>query len=542
MHTEMTAPAEHTGRTWLVWGGVAGLLLLHAGLAWARRMPGVLTGEDEAIYLLLARELANLRYSDIFLTHQPTHAMYPPAYPAALLLWSLIAGPRFDGFLIIGIASSAGALLLTFLAVRRLVSAGVALLVLAALAVNPHLVERAGALATEAPYMLLTMVALWSTLHGDKRSVLIAGAAAIMAALTRSIGMTVFAALAANWLWGRRYAAAAVGASAALTVGAWLVWSFAAPGKLVGASYAADFAQGGVGRGTALLGFPAVLAHRMATNVPNYAGIAVPSILPLPLVGGTALDNMLAALLTVVGLTTGMLILWRSWRVAVLYVLATAAVLAIWPWYIERFVMPLLPLLVTALLLGVGAAVAHRWPRWRVTAMAAVAGMLVLTGAGQIASDLSAMAVCERGHVPPAPSCLNSDQASFFATLDYVKRETRPDAILLTTKRATAYYYTGRPQIQWQTAGAAGPDSLIAFLRNKGVGYVILGSLHWADLDQLPNGLEPNCAALELVQAFPPRTYLLRLRQPGERDDGSGCRALAEHRQKNVGRDFDRDS
>jgi hypothetical protein len=542
MHTEMTSQAEHTGRTRLIWACVVGLLLIHAGLAWALRMPGVLTGEDEAIYLLLARELGHFRYSDVFLAHQPIHAMYPPAYPAALQLWSLVAGTWFDGYLVIGIACSAAALVLTFLAVRRVASPWLALLVLATLAVNPYLIERAGAVATEAPYMLLTMVALWCAMRGDRKSLLIAGTAAVMAALTRSIGMTIFAALAANWLWGRKFFAAAVGATAALTVSAWLIWSFAAPGKLVGASYAADFTQGGVGRGTALIGFPAVLAGRIATNVPNYVGIAIPSILPLPAVPGTTLDNMLGALLTVVGLASGLRILWRSWRVAVLYVAATAAVLAVWPWHIERFVMPLLPLLVTALLLGVGAVVARRWPRARFPAMAGVAGMLCLASLGQVTSELAAMAPCERGQAPPAASCVTSDQASFFAALDYVKRELPADAIVLTTKRATAYYYTGRPQIQWQAAASAGPDSLIPFLRDGGVDYVILGSLHWADLDQLPRALEPNCAALGLDRAFPPRTYVFRLRDPGERDDGSGCRALAEHRQKNLGRDFDRES
>ena len=114
------------------------------------------------------------------------------------------------------------------------------------------------------------------------------------------------------------------------------------------------------------------------------------------------------------------------------------------------------------------------------------------------------------------------------------------DAILLTAKRATAYYYSGRREIQWQRAAAAGPQHVVEFLRGEGVGYVLLGSLHWADLDQLPNVLEPNCAALSLVREFPPRTYLLRVRSVGEPDDGSGCQALKDHRIRNQTRNFER--
>jgi hypothetical protein len=519
-------------------GLVACLLILHVIIAWSIRMPGVLTGEDEAIYLLLARQLGELRYNDVFLVHQPVHAMYPPGYPAALAAWGAVVGDGFDRLLVLGIIASVGALLLTFVAARRLWSDQVALLVLAPLAVNPYLAERAGTLASEAPYMLFTMLALVWGVRTDRKGLALAGGAALGAALTRSIGVTVFAALAVHWLWGRKFAVAAlVGTAAALTVGGWLLWSFMSPGQLVGASYSADFTYGGTG----FLGLLGVIAGRVVTNVPAYLSTTIPGLLPVPAASGTPVDNAVGAVTVTAGLAVGAVLLWQRWRVAALYLAAAGAVLAVWPWHIERFAMPLLPLLVTAVVMGSGAIAGRRWPRARVATMAGVALVLSITGISLSAAKVSAMAGCERGHSPPAPSCLKGDQASFFAALDYVRAELPADAILLTAKRATAYYYTGRRQIQWQTAAAAGPGRIIPFLREEGVGYVLLGSLHWADLDHLPNSLEPNCADLELVRSFPARTYLLRLRAPGEQDDGSGCRALADHRMKNVGRDFDRD-
>jgi hypothetical protein len=530
------------GRARLVWALVATMLVAHATLAWVGRMPGVLTGEDEAIYLLLSRELAQFRYTDAYLTHQPVHAMYPPGYPAALALWSAVVGAGFDRSLLLGIGASAGALLLTFLTIRRIWSETIALVVLAPLAVNPYLIDRAGTLASEAPYLLLTMLALWGAARGDRRGLVTAGAAALAAALTRSIGVTILGALAVNWLWGRKFGVtAAVAAVAALTAGVWLAWSFSAPGKFIGTSYAADFTQAGLGGGPAALGLLAAVGSRIAINVPTYLAITIPGLLPLPALPGTLLDNGLGAALTVVGLLTGGVVLWRRWRAAALYLGATAAVLAVWPWHVERFAMPLLPLLVGGVVIGLGGLVGRRRPRWELPAMAGVAGLLYLTGAGLTASQLSAKVHCERGQSPPSPSCVGRDQASFFAALDYVRTDVPADAILLTSKRATAYYYTGRRQIQWQTAAAVRPDSLITFLRQERVGYVLLGSLHWADLDQLPKALTPNCATLALVRAFPPRTYLFRLRGPGEPDDGSGCAALAEHRERNIARDFNRD-
>jgi hypothetical protein len=523
-----TAEAARNRRP--VWALVAALLTLHVALAWRGRMPGVLTGEDEATYLLLAKEIRHLRYRDVFLTDRPVETMYPPGYPALLALWGDVVGDGFDRLLGLSMAASAAALLLTFLAVRRLWSEPVALLVLAPLAVNPFLVQRAGTLASEAPFMALTLLALWSVTRGDRAGAVIAGAGGVAAVMTRSVGAAIVIALVVHWLWGKKTSVIARWASlAAVTLGAWLAWTVLAAGKHVGPSYMVDFLRGGV-PGSSLSGLFVEVGKRIATNVPSYLGITIPYVLPLPTLPGTIVDNLLGTALTCAGLAVGVVVLWRRWRAAALYVLATAAVLVVWPWALGRFVMPLLPLLVLMLLLGVETIVRRRWPRWALPAMAGLAGVLFVTGTARVVANLSATAGCVRGESPPAGSCVTADQASFFSALAYVRRDLPDSVTLLTTKRATAYYYTGRREVEWRAAVAAGPDHLLAFLRDHDVGYVILGTLLWADLNQLPDVLEPNCSALQLVQRFPPHTYLLRVRAPGEPDDGSGCRALAQHR------------
>jgi hypothetical protein len=83
-----------------------------------------------------------------------------------------------------------------------------------------------------------------------------------------------------------------------------------------------------------------------------------------------------------------------------------------------------------------------------------------------------------------------------------------------------------------------GPQAMPAFLDAGGVPHVLLGSLQAAELYRIPAQLEPHCDRLELLERFPLRTYLFRLR-PAPGDGTAACAARAEHRRLNEGRDFE---
>lgn len=519
----------------------AALLALHALLAWWVRAAGVMTINDDAAYILLARALRDFGYYEVFRVGMPGHTQYPPGYPTLLALWGTIFGESFDGFLLLGIAISTVALGLVFLTLRRLWSPIVALLCLLPLTLNPYLITSAGQLASEAPYVFFSMLALFLLAAArPTRPMLVAGsAAAIAAALTRGTGVMLLVALGVHWLLsGRWRVALSFAVACAASAGAWLLWTWRAPEHYVGVSYLADATFTGSGRSRSPL---AVLWERLAGAFPDYLAVLMPQSLPLPGFAGTLLDNALGALAMVVGLTVGMFVLGRRWRVAALYLLAYCALLFIWPWRLQRFVVPILPLLVPVVILGVGALAARLRPRLGTPAMLVMALVMTVVGCYRTAAVVRESAACQPGHPVPPAECLRPDQQSFFAALSYIGEHTPRDAVFLVAKPTPLYYYTGRQTISFERAIGHRPDEFVEALRSDGVGYILAGSVHHAELTMLTRLLAANCEQLELVAHFPHRTYLFAVPPADAATAGrdGACAAVAEYRQRNADRDFE---
>lgn len=521
------------------WTAALVFIAVHVLLAWLARPAGIETGHDDAQYLLLSRSLRSLGYYDVFQVGTPVHNIYPPGYPVMLAFWGALTGERFDLLVLLGIGASATALGLIFAVVKRLWSPFVALLCLAVLCVNPYMVSHAGKLMSEAPYMLLSVLALWSLSwkSPSPRLLVIAAAAAIGAALTRSIGVTLLVAIGTHWLLERRFAALATcTVTSAGTVGLWLLWTIMAPAQFVGRSYIADAISRNGGDGAS--SFAGVLLRRVYNNVPSYLGIGIPYHLPMPTIPGSPVDNMIGAVVTVVGLGIGLVVLFRRWRPAALYLLSYGALLALWPWKLARFVNPVLPLLVLAVLLGTEALACRVRAHWGGPAVLTLALLLTVNGAVRTAAIIREENGCERGTVYPVGTCLRQDQVSFFSAVEYINHRVPPEAIFLSGKPATLYYYTGRQTISREAAAAQDPSSFPGFMRGFGPTYVLLGNLHPFEPVRLAGLLEANCDALELEAAFPPRTYLFRVLNDGApSNNGAACDAVREYRRHIFGDD-----
>jgi hypothetical protein len=171
-------------------------------------------------------------------------------------------------------------------------------------------------------------------------------------------------------------------------------------------------------------------------------------------------------------------------------------------------------------------------------AILALSFATTIWGSARTGSRILETTGCERGSVPPDASCVWPDQASYFDALRYIDETLPADAVLLSAKSEPLYYYTRRRTAPIDQALVRPPESFIPFLRDYGTGYVLLGSLQQAEVGRLAELLEATCEALALVEVFPPRTYLLRLRQEGEPPGQDGCEAVAASRRANVGRDF----
>jgi hypothetical protein len=406
-------------------------------------------------------------------------------------------------------------------------------------AVNPFLVQYGGSIATETPFALLLVLSVASlSKDGDARWRLVfAGAASIAAALTRLAGIPILAALWVHWLLDRRWKRLAVFTLAsAATVGVWLLWAAAGDEQFMGQSYLASVTSPGAWEAG-----PWGLVRRFVRKGANYIGVLLPYVLPVPTVGGTPIDNGVAAVLITAGLLAGVVILWRRWRVACLALLSYAVMLLIWPWRTERFIVPMLVLIVPALVVGLGwfGRLASR--RAELAVVIAAMSIIGATGAVRTGHLVRQRMGCDRNGPMPPPACVRLDERSYFEAIRYIQGSTPEDAIFLSLKPEPLYLYTGRRSVGARRALAQADTDFIDHLRGTRTEYILLGSLQGSEPGRLAGLLQTNCDALELVAFFPARTYLFRVRDAGQNSDGRACDAVRRYRIANANRDFLRD-
>lgn len=505
------------------WAAAVLLLGVHAALAWVLRAPALTAGHDDALYLNLADALRQLRYVDLHYPHEPVHSQYPPGYPALLALVGALGGDRLDGYLSVGVVWSTLALALAFDLAQRLWGWMVGLAVLAPLALSPALVSGAGGLRSEPVMMGWMLLSIWAVARPapTRWHLIVAGGAAIAAALTRTIGAALLLGLAVHWLLERRYRALlALILAAAGTVGAWLVWTVLAPEKLVGRNYIADFTEFGVERRGGFL--PELLRRLDRTLV--IPAMRLPAALQWPAVPGTKLDNLASAALILACVGFGISRLWRHCRVGLLMLACYLGVMAVWPWKLSRFFEPLQPVVWPLVLLG-ALAIGRRWLARVPWSVAALCTALVLCQS--IRADASALAGrrgCDRA-APYQSGCFPAHVRAYFAAARFARDSTPPDARFLSAKDATWHRATGRRVVASLAALARPADELLPYLRRAGVSHVVVGRVK-SNEPKLAARLLPVCRELSLLAAYPPDAYVFRLADLGATDGAAACAAL----------------
>ena len=500
---------------------LAALLIGHALLAYHLRARGIFTAGDDAAYMLLGRALRGFSYREFQFIGEPVGARFPPAYPALLAVLG-IAGEHIRLMALAGIALSVSGLYALFDVVRRRWSADLGLLVTAVVAINPSMVVNAGAIATEGIFTTLTLWALWAadrSDHGERRSVS-AGVFSLLAAMTRTAGVTVPLALGAHWLWRRNFRRAAVLALAsALTVGAWLAWTTLAPKREFRRSYIDDAVNVRSGDGSMV----GTLTARLKNNVSTYAGQTVLDELALPLTSRTRLDNVGWVALLGPLLLVGVLSAWRRWNVVVIWTAGYSALLVIWSFTLERFMQPMMPALIALILAGawtLGSRLrnpsAGRLPATILSACFA-AFALVRT------ADLSARAAeCDRTVV----ACATSESLDYVDGAKYIATHTPPDARLIIPKNATLYYYAPRQSVFWDEVVVQDSATFLPFLERNRVTHILMTPVY-SDQLTLARLALAHCAAFDVVHAFSPETLLLVRRSTPSDGNTPTCRILA---------------
>ncbi|HEY9384235.1 MAG TPA: hypothetical protein VIP80_12055 [Gemmatimonadales bacterium] len=543
------------------------LLAMHAALAWSLRAPSITAGADDAVYLMLARGLRHLSYHNSWIIGAPPQAQYPPFYPGVLALAGTVFGSGLDVALGLNVLCSTAALATGFALVRRW-SEPLALFGLAAAAVNPWLVLLAGLVASEPLFLFLVMQTLWWAARPapSARTRAVAASMAIAATLTRIIGVVLVAALLVEWLLQRRLRTAAIFATVGgALIGAWFVWVLMAPRGLPGQSYIADaLFPGAVAvvatpptdsspntvapdparasppappRGSppasvhpppaSSRSLPSIIARRVWRNGQTYLSAGVFSALALPVTRTTRWDNWgwLAAL-AVLGIL-GIIELTRRLRPAILLLLCYAGLLLVWPYSLDRYLVPLIPLILILLLLG-GQRLTRSWEgfgRWLIPA--SLTGILVASGLAANSARLTAAAACDRASPLLSPGCFGPEQRAFFAAALQAGREAPAGAVFLSPKAPTLFYLTGRRSVDVFHALRLSPDSLRAYLQASGVEYIVLSRIH---LDQrwIARTLQALCAEWKLTADYREGGALLLEHVSSERGSAEQRRASCE--------------
>jgi hypothetical protein len=522
------------------------LLFVHAYLAWSLRVPGLSGAADDSMYLLLARALRSWSYAELWTVGNPTHAMYPPGYPGLLALVGA-TGPAHVGLAVsLNIALSVAALGLTAVLAGR-VAPWLAVAVLVVCVPNPTLVHLAGAVMSEPLFTTLSLgaVLLLATDAPTARTRAVAGALAIAAALTRSIGVVLVIAMLAEWSLQRRWRPVVVlAACACLTVGAWTGWTVLAPHRAAGASYVADAllapaaatpppsgatAGDGVTRAQRprdvddsraqemqpWLKMAVTLATRVPQRAIGYVTSHLPGALAQPNVTATRIDEALSLVVLLLAGGIGFVRLHRWHRLTAVYVAAYAGLLLIWPYGATRFLAPVLPIVVLMLLAGIWTA-GSRWlaPRRASVAVWVFAGAIGVLEARQVAIRWVEVSRCDRSTDSwRDPSCASAVQREFRAAIDTAARLAKVGSPLLTSKDAIVYMFSGRVAVPQDVAlEQRDPKALVAYLREQRVDVVILSRTHIAQWGLSPM-LITRCQDFELLASFGPQTKVLRLRR-----------------------------
>jgi len=507
---------------------LAALLTAHALLAWTVRQRGIFTFGDDASYLLLSRSLRALSYREIQFVGEPIAGRFPPGYPALLAVLGSVFGERLDVIAVAGILLSICGLVALFDVVRRRWSPGLALLVTAVVAVNPVLVSNAGATASETMFTTLALWTLWAVDRADPlgahtppgaRKAVGSGALAIATALTRSAGVTLGLALGLHWLYRRRHRRVVIlGVTGMLTVGAWLAWTVVAPRREVRRSYVDDAINVRVDSSS----FGQTLIHRLATNTSTYVGQSILTELHLPVTKRTQLDNV--AWVAVLGtlLLAGLWSAWRRWNIVVWYVATYSLLLAAWTWVIERFLDPIIPLVLALVLIGarvIGARVRAGW-------LLPVATGVVLAGCALIgdARLVERAEACDRARV----ECAEPASIDFVDAATYIGQHTPAGSRIIAPKAGTLYYFARRQSLFWDEVISRDTASFPVLLRDDSVSYILTTPV-FSDHHTLLRLALHECATLDLVRAFSQQTLLLAVRpdRAADEDRGQACRALA---------------
>ncbi|MFC1679899.1 hypothetical protein ACFL2T_06785 [Elusimicrobiota bacterium] len=427
-------------------------------------LPGQYIGKegDGVFYVLASRSLLSGGYTLGISPGDPPLTFLTPGWPALLLPAAAISGDSAGGYHLWSWLWLALADVLLWMWLRRRMGGAAALAATALFGLNPLVLSRAGAVLSEIPCLALSLLLL-NLLDREKglagwKSGLFLG----FSWLVRPAVLPLFPAVWGYYLWrGRRRDAVLSALCSLAPIAVWLVWVSAVGGKV---SEAEELSS------TLLRGGLSVLPGVGFHNALGALRLWGETMLPWP----PSASPSPAALVLGAGLfaaaSAGVVIEWRrsGYETAGLYLLLAVAMHAIWPWWFERYLPPLLPFLI--------------WGLWSVLRRA-------------LRSERAAVCVLAVLAVVPVPGqgfelmrrAAARQRPEFASTYRWIKENTEPGALFTSALYHRDAYYTGRPFVPLPDLGAPGvrgAKGAAEVLRSSSVRYVL-----WYGVPELGSSL-----------------------------------------------------
>lgn len=482
---ERNARAEASDRRWTASGaalwaalGAAVSLLL----ALAAFDPFLFTGGDNAHYYALAEALATGRgYVDLPSPGAPPHVQYPPGFPALLVPFYLVSGGSLVAMKALPWLSAGALLAGTWLLARRdpAIPGWAAAAAIWTVGLYHATQAYAHRLLSDLPYVavvVLSLAILQRAVPEESDPDRLDGAwiggcaLAVFAFYVRTVGVTLLGAIGLWALLHRRWkrAGTAIGISA-LGVLPWWLWIRRAPsrsGSYVEQLSATSPLGGGDGPDwSRLVGRAREAAVEYGTF--QFPGLFWPGDAPPD--GVRAVGLVLGGALVAWGVARAL----RSRGIAPwdLYVAATLAILPLWPWLGDRYMLTLAPLLWLYLLIGLDDASRRLFggPAASVVAVGALSAALLLAHVRDVPRQWDRTREWLAGEEMAGYDPFWED---YFSAARWIGENAPEDAVVLARKPTLAWYWSGRASIDWPFWRT--PEGKWRYIRGEGVTHILI--------------------------------------------------------------------
>lgn len=421
--------------------------------------PAIGLYHDDAVYLVTAKSLAaGHGYMIGSLPHPISETKYPPLFPALLALFTLVSQQAW-WLKLFPLACAAGWLLVTHrLLLRMGASRNDALLLVGLTAASPSIIYLSTSLMSEPLFALLVTAALLMLLD---EYALFAGVFAGLATITRTAGIPLIAAGILTLVFRRRFRAAVLFAAVAMAIVApWFGWA------LAHTTQDAYYGVGNYAASNIITGLRA--SEKLAVLTRNLI-----LLLASPFSLLTGITNLFSVVGTMV--VFGVCFYVRRQLVPDLFVALYCLMLLCWTWPPERFVAPLLPLLL--------------WIVWRAVRLfpirEAVVAAAVVAALLSLWTDGTRLSITRQdGYFPPGGQ-VSDNWYEMRKLFTYIRANLPQDAILLANLDPLFFLNTGRKAVRGfapdgyslfyaQRQEGVTPDQLSAAIVENQVNYVVL--------------------------------------------------------------------